>query len=413
MIRSQSRRSGLSLTSALFVLGLLVLAGCEPRGEESIVRERPASDRGQTVAEILAIPDRLDRVERLSAYLQSAPQTETAVAEILDGYQLSYMDRGDIELVLLLEWWARFDPEGAFDWTRQDWRAEHPRLSYALLRAVARDDPQKGVDLLLESRGGRFTEYAVTLQPVIVGWSESGEPGVLKFILSQPDTNLRQKALGTYARLMTFKLGPEQAIAWADELSEGRSETFARHLRQRVAASIAEMEPEMAANWVGQLVRQGASETLLRRIAGRWGRRDPVAALTWLEEFEPTSHQQQAVSQTYAGWYGRSPDEAESWLLAQGDAIGTHLAPAVMQIMKSREGKLKRDPDFELDWEENLNLALQIQNEPQRWGAVLFICRGWMRRDPESANAWMQENGVPETYQLKARAVLEQPKQPV
>ena len=395
-------RRAIQFVSIMLVAVLATVSGCGDQNDgrtNDVIPMGPVSDETHR---ILLLDDRLVRVEELSRLLQALPQTEESAQDVIAGYQSAFLDRGDIELVLIMEWWIRFDAENALAWTKRSWRADHPRLGYAARRALARRDPQAAVDAYHSSKGGRFPSYAVTLQPIIVGWFESGRPDLMTFILGLPDTNLRQQALGTLARLQVLKLGPEKAIQWANQAVLGQDETATRHIHQRIAASIAELEPGVAADWVRKLIEQGASETLLRRVAGRWSRHDAPAAFAWLGEFEQTSHQRQAVTQTFAGWYIRSPEEARRWLLDQGEATSTSLAPATIELMKATAERSLIESEFESDWEANLEIALRIEDPDQRWTAVLFLCRAWVQRDATVANAWMESNGVPELYREKA-----------
>ncbi|RKZ08792.1 hypothetical protein DRQ32_08795 [bacterium] len=400
---------GFGWAVVVLVTILAGLVGCidqENRPGDGVIPAAPILD---DVHRILLLDDRLARVEELAGLLRTIPETEETARVVIAAYRSSFLDRGDIELVLIVEWWIRFDANNALAWTRGSWRADHPRLAYAASRALARQDPQAAVDAYHSFKGGRFPNYAVTLQPIIVGWFESGRPDLMRFILSLPENNLRQQALGTLARLQVLKLGPEMAIQWADQSVQGQSETFTRHMRQRIAASIAELEPRVAAEWVRQLVEDGASETLLRRVAGRWSRQDAPAAFAWLSEFEPSSHQRQAVTLTFAGWYVREPDEAERWLLSQEGAIYTTLAPATVELMKARAERSLVEPEFDPDWEKSLEVALKIEDPDRRWTAVLFLSRAWVQRDSAVANAWMESNGVPEMYRQKANLTPRRP----
>lgn len=393
---------------AAAVLGLLLLSGCAP-GEDAKTGAAPAVDalRGD-IEEIFAIGNRLERVEALAAYLQRAPKSSEAAAEIAAGIDESTLDRGDIELVLFGEWWARFEPMAAFEWTRKDWRAEHPRIVYAVMRVMAQDDPQTAIDAYHTIKTNQES-YPIFLQPVIVGWHESGRPGIIPFIVSQPSTQLQQLALGTLARRQVLSLGPEKAIEWAEEIVGDQGATFERQVFQRIASSIAELEPEAAAAWVEGLVKEkGASETLLRRVSGRWARRDGASAMAWLGRFAPSDHQQQAVSQTFNLWRGREPEVATAWLAEQGEERFTSLGPATAALIKGRVNRAKGDSTLEIDWLADLALAEQVVDKDISYGLMTQIGRLWMTRDEPAARIWLASAGLPETYQRKIEAAAMQ-----
>jgi len=397
------RPLGLSwITTFLFTL--LIAAGCgSPATEEP---ESAPADPTE-VGPILLIEDRVESVEKLAHLLGQLPKTREVATQVVSQFDETATDRGDIELVLVAEWWTPFDPDGAFEWSRKEWRADHPRIVYAVLRAMAKLDTQKAIDAYLAAPASPET-FAIYLQPVLVGWFESGQPGLVKFALGQPSTKLQQLSLGTIARLQVLAVGPEESIAWAEVITSEMGDTFRRQIQQRIAASIAEVEPDIAADWVERLIKnEGASETLLRRVAGRWARREPVAAFEWLARFPNTDHQKQAVSQTYAIWYARAPQEATDWLFAQGDAIGSHFAPATVVVIKNIAAHAKRNPEDPMDWQSNLETALTIQDEAERWGAVVHLCRVWITRDETATRAWLEANDVPDTYRYKVTAALD------
>ncbi len=407
--RTNSNRRCFRMQELLLLLGMA--AGLTTTTMSCLESSAPTVSPDSVKAEmqrILTLEDRLTSIGEFSAFLLGLPKTPEYAQLVVGAYDRALVDRGDIELVLIVEWWVPFDAEGALEWSRETWVAEHPRISYAVMRSLARLDPQRAVDEFnLKSRSGADV-FASTLQPAIVGWQESGKPGLIDFIQSLPSAKLQQKALGTYTRLQVLKLGPERAMAWADEITEQESETFRRLVLQRVAATLTELEPAVAAVWVEKLIRDGESETILRRVARRWSATDPVAALTWLDRFERSDHQQQAVAQAFSRWLNRAPEEAETWLRSQGEAVGTSLAPATHHLIKSRADWSTRHPEDEIDWQDYLELALEIEDPGKRWGAVTRLGRVWISREQDAAIAWINQHEIPEGYRAKLFAAIPQ-----
>lgn len=386
---------------------ILLLIACQP--ESSDDRRAASGPLDAQLHEILHEKDELERFERLAAFLQETPPE--AVDQVTAAFDRSFLDRGDTELVLLMEWWIRFDPEAAVAWAKDDWRADHPRLQYAIVRRVARRDPRLALELYQSSVSRNPQFYSAYLHGAITGWYESGQPGLVDYIMSQPSLELQQQAFGTLARLAVLEKGPEAAAEWAETLGAEINPEAQRYLYQRIASSTAEIEPEQAAAWVERLIEEGRSDTLLRRVAGRWSKKDPEAAMQWLSKFDRTMHQKNAVSETFSGWLRRDPVQAEKWLRAQPeDSIGVSLAPATaaLVVAKARDtqpgpGKSKGDEDEagEPDWLDLLGLAMQIEEEPDRWAAVGKVARFWVKHDAAAADAWMEANSVPMLYRDK------------
>jgi hypothetical protein len=271
---------------------------------------------------------------------------------------------------------------------------------------MALDDPQTAIDAYHTIKTNQET-YAIYLQPIIVGWHESGLPGIIPFIVSQPNTQLQQLALGTLARRQVLALGPEKAIEWAEAIAGDQGMTVERQIFQRIASSIAELEPEAAAAWVENLVKEkGASETLLRRVSGRWARRNGSAAMEWLGRFESSDHQKQAVSQTFNLWSGREPEAAREWLQKQGEAQYTWLAPATVATIKATARQAKEDPNIEVDWKAEFEKAARVTDDESRWGVMTQLGRVWIVRDESAARAYLESLDLPENYRTKIEAAV-------
>jgi hypothetical protein len=379
----------------ILLAAVLIFLGCEPASDGR--SSTGPIDTG--IYEILREPDGLVRMERLAAFLRGAQPED--VDQVIAGFDRSFLDRGDVELVLLVDWWSRFDPDGATDWAKTSWRAEHPRVQYAIVRRVAARDPERALELFRREVGPKLRDFSAHLEGLIVGWYESGQSGLIAFIQSQPSLELRQQSFGTLGRLVVLEKGIEDAIRWAEAIGPQLDIDSQRYVNQRVASSIAEVDPEAAGRWVKTLIAEGHSQTLLRRVAGRWSKSDPEAAFAWLGEFPVTPHQKQAVSQTFIYWFVRDPMAAEEWLRTQGDAIGTWLAPATARMTKTKAEIAHKREVGSTDWVDLLELAMRIEDEHDRWGAVGTVARFWVKEDPEATDAWMEANDVPQLYRDK------------
>ncbi len=382
------------------LLGLCILAlvGCgEPAGP-------PPEGEGLTaeIQRVLEIDDRLESIEQLAGLLRRLPRTAESADRVLEGLDRRVADRGDLELVLVAEWWVSFDADAALEWGRRSWIARHPRVQYAMTRTLARIDPKRAVAGFRGRADG--SDYAETLQPIVVGWHESGEPGLVEYVQRLPSEKLQQMSLGTLTRLKVLDLGPDGAAEWAEQTVAGQPESFRRFVIQRVATAMTEVDPQKASVWVAKLLGEGETETLLPRVARRWSREDPQAALDWLRGIPPGKFQKQAVGQSFGRWFENDPQGSVSWLMAQGDDVGGIFAPATYHLIKTRADRTDRQPDYEVDWEENLELAMRIEDPELRWGAATRINQVWIRRDPEASRAWIASHDMPAGYVAKVEA---------
>jgi hypothetical protein len=392
-MQTHARRTHLVLAA---LCAVLVACGS---GETVPVGDAGAAHR---VKAVLDIDDDLERIRALAALLQALPPE--SAEEVVQGFDESLLDRGDIELVLLAQWWVRFDPEAANAWSKSSWRTQHGRISYAVNRALARQDPEKAVEIFYQHDRDAST-YTPDLQALLVGWYESGQPGLLAFIDGQPSLELRQQGLGTFARIMVADVGAEAATAWAEALTVDPE--LRKTLVLRMATAAAEIEPEFTAAWAKRMIEDGESTILLPRVASRWARTDGPAAMAWLETFDRTDDQKHAVRRAYTVWRARRPFEAPGWLMQQDPAqLGEWLAPALAARMTLAADRAAETPEKQsaYDWAANLDQLMIIEDEPLRWGSALKVARLWRQVDPEAAEAWMEANGMPEMYRGKARA---------
>ena len=129
---------------------------------------------GQMI-DVLLLPDPILRMERLAALLGNLDSSY--LEQVQEAYASVLFELGDPEVVLFCEWWARFDPESAFKWTRSNWEANLPSVAASVVRAWARTDPQAAYRAAgpLDSQDRPFAPYVVAL---IAGWAESGKPGL-------------------------------------------------------------------------------------------------------------------------------------------------------------------------------------------------------------------------------------------
>ena len=96
-------------------------------------------------------------------------------------------------------------------------------------------------------------------------------------------------------------------------------------------------------------------------------------------------------------WTTRDPEAAGNWLAGQPagparDAGITGLAKAAFDF----------DPEAALDW------ATEISDEGFRGEAVEIGLREWMKRDPETARRWANQNGLA-TPESQGQAENKQP----
>ncbi len=416
------RRAGLarrqSHLSAFFLLGaFLTCLACNTRVEtvdsgSSADIEALTSDPAalsEYIVRTLQNTDPLERARAISELLLGL--SPDSLQPVLDGYEDAFLDQGDVELVLLAEWWASFDPVAALAWTSKNLRTDHPRVEAAVVRAWARRDP-------LAAAGGAIEGRSFASKPIFetemklalaVGWFETGKPGLLDYLRRIRSLETQQRALNALARLHVLRDGPEAAMHWADELSDGEP-MFKLRVIQRVAGAAARVDPPLTARWAARnlhewkklYVNQSYPILVYTRVALMWVRVDPEAAMAWLRGLDPGIDRDVAVSDAFNEWRRRDLAAANAWLRRQKPGQAW-LDLAVASFVRQQV-----DAKGDIDWAEALRWATPIEKEEQKWAAVAYVARSWLIDDPTAAEAWLAtRTEIPELYQRKIREITD------
>jgi len=351
-------------------------------GNESLVLPAPAGD----IRDALLHPDPLQRAAKVAILLDSLPPS--ALPDVRQAYDTAVLDLGDIELVLLAEWWSEFDPEGAFEWTRKEWVADHPRVVLAILRAWGRQDHAAAA--AVAARFSAAPAGDVYMGAVVSGWAESGEPGLMEFIETLSIGGTRQRALTSAIRLRVLQDGPEATMQWAEQLPMDATKFRMQSLR-RVASAVAEVDPEAARAFA---VRNSAPEfvaKLYSRVATVLVRDQPAETMAWIAGLPPGRDKTDAASEAFRLWLALDEPAATRWIR------GIKLEPALDGAVSVYARNLSlEDPELALEW------AGRIHDEELRWPAVGGIARFWYLDDPESATTWVDANSdIPDLYRRK------------
>ncbi len=341
---------------------------------------------GERMREILLWPDPLERAEALGRVFKTLEPD--ALESVKQAYGTVSFDYGDVELQLLAAWWAGFDAPGAWDWTRQNWIAESPAVVYAVLRAWAREDPQAALAAILRLRSpGLARPYRESL---IIGWDESGQPGLVDYVRSIPGIEDRQPALGVLARRRVLRYGPEAAFEWAEGLAEKGDERFKLNLYRRVVTAAGRVDPRATAAFVSRHAGTRYGDGLARRLGVLWVETDGESAMRWLSTLPESRDRQAAVGESYRMWLRYHRKEAWEWI--RKVPVEPWLDAAVSMYARSLAAT---DPEEGLRW------SARVQDESLRQADVILILRVWVAADPERARAYMDEAGVSEYVRTK------------
>jgi hypothetical protein len=340
--------------------------------------------------EILLRPDLMERVAGVAGILpRLGPESLDAV---LAAYDSVSIDAGDVELILLADWWASFDPEAAETWSLTSWRAAHPGVRTAVFRAWGRSQPETAVLRAALTQGERIPY----LRAAVTGWDESGRPGLFELLRDMGATADRQMLADAMVRRRVLREGPEATFAWAEALPEDE-DSLKLHVFQRVASTVADFDPERAAGWASKHAGQPYAWDLPRRVGRRWAKRDPKAAMAWLASLPPSRGRDVGVREAYLVWLQQ--DRAGALAFVSGSEIEPWLDPAVSLYAKALINEGPARAREAADW------AARISEPNLRDTTTILVGRAWLLADAEAAEKWAAEAELSDLVRQKMHEI--------
>jgi len=378
----------------LFLSLALGLAACD-RGSEPTVSPA-ASDSSAPVAsvdpalvdanslgEVLLISDPLERIERVAAILRnSAPDQLQIIKRALDRAPL---DRGDLEYVLFAQWWARFNPQKAFLYSSFELRPEHGRVAAAVVRTWTAADPTTAIESgLFFNRFANTKSYSTELlDAIVVGWFESGKPGLEGFLGNLTDTSDVTRGMRTYARMRVLRDGAQETLEWTREPS-GFPAAHHRLLLAGALTIIAHQDPQMAIEWLPTAEADGIDiRTFRMRIAGSWAHHDPPQALEWISTIEDEDERDKASRRVGMSWLNSDREAFAKWLGEQGRADWLDY----LHLISTRTDVYQAG--FRPDWNHVMQRADNLIDAEQRRSQRIWTLQRWLHVEPENAEAWI------------------------
>ena len=367
----------------------------EPRPREAQGAQAPPEIAAE-LQSALVEPDLLVRTARVASALK--PLGPEALDPVLQAYDAVVIDTADAELILLLDWWARFDPRGALAWAKDTRIGWHPAVIAAATRVWAREDPEEaGKETRSTIRDDRL--LAAATNGLVRGWEESGRGGLEDYIAGLPVNSPR--GIEVLSRIKVAREGPEQAIAWAEDLPEDGS--FRQEAIERVAEAMAETEPQTAGAWIARMrsERSDGDLALVLRLTMRWARKDGDAAMQWVRSLAPAADIPTAIQETFRTWYMNDREGASAWIEAV--ELEPSLDPAVATYALQQSAT---DPDRALEW------ANRVQDQELRERVLVKIGLSYSVAAPEKAPEWLARVDLPEEVRAKIEAFRSRNAQP-
>lgn len=355
--------------------------------------------------EILRHPDILKRAEAVGAFFQAADPAD--LDEIRLALRKAPLDRGDVEYALFGAWWARFDPINALLYALNDLRMEQPRVANEVLRTWAYMDPAglKAASGFEESTAKLYGFRGEMMDAIVVGWYESGKPGLADFILEQGDPESRQFGLQAWVRMKILHEGEEEALEWTQAL--GYHADTKRLLLAAALATIAHQNPQLCIEWFQKAKEAGIDvNTFVPRITYAWGHHDPQAAIEWALTFPESTERLRAIQRVARKWRDQDAAGMQDWVDAAYDDEERPDPKMIGLLQYQALRGLVTEQKYRPDWAGLLRRANEMKHEDRSRPVMLWLLQHWFYVDPEAANVWIEENPYGLNEALISRAAL-------
>jgi len=405
VVRSWGSSGSFGLLPFLSLVVALLATGCTDDGEKRSAARAGGSPGGSAAAgisdlrAIFELPDRLERVEALVAALKAmGPEEVGGLRELLLDRDLPVRE---LERVLVVAAWARHDPEAATAWAIRGERgnSQQPAITDAV-REWARRDPEA---VIREYDISMLTpKHPALLVGLIEGWFETGDAALLDaYVQDLGDSDSRQRAVSTLARLRVSRDGPEAAIRWAESIPPAQAR-FKTSAYRRVGREIARVQPRLAAEWCERICDSAYGDSVAELIVGQWAKKDGASAMDWLLTRPDHMDTQVAVREAYRAFMIADMDAALAWVEAttEEQRQGNRLQGAIGMYVNKRSWE-PGQAEVAIDW------ADYLKDDAERELALISIVRRWRDRDEAAAEAWLADSPLSEEARVKAREPLQ------
>lgn len=343
----------------------------------------PLSDDA-TLAQALAHPDPLQRVQRVAQILEQA--TPDQLDTIKAAVESAPLNWGDLEYALFAGWWARFDPASAMAYCDEELRLRHPRAIAEVMRTWARQNPHEALAsgwlAAVTDTSGLNPEY---IDSLVVGWFESGQPG-LDAWMAGLDPSTKAAALVAYMRMRILRDGRRPALEWSIQ------SPFTPDLQRLLLATglniVARQEPPLAIEFLDRAAKQGIDvRTFIARIGRGWANTNPREAMEWVvaQDVEFEGERWRAVGDIARIWLNKDEQGAAEWLATKSEPWADLVRKQAIQHHISVH-------KYRVDWLDMMKRASQFVNPEQRQLQYLTNVQRWKVIDPPAASKWIEEN---------------------
>lgn len=373
-------------------------------------------DVPERFAALLEERDPLGRVSAVARLFSEITPEKVSVSDtdIISEIRLAFetssqLYDGDVEFALLGAWWARLDPEAAYQWTRTSPRGASRRVLVAVFDEWGAQDPLAAVLVARDEKSELRRQAAFAAALTGANRAILPESTDLVSILEEiPNRVDRRIALQALITLQARRETPAELLARAAGSREERSEDLMEDWFSATAMVVAMDHPAQAAEFLSMLTQSSGTlpPGVVKSVASSWSADDPAATLEWLSRLGPNEERSDAVRSTYRHWLGQDRAFAIDWAAQRAENPDAWFDPIranyafILGLKKPREG---------------LRLLFMLPIDDERALYVQEVFARWNATDPDDAEAWLQQADLPRfrKEQLqRARSPLRFPRKP-
>jgi len=339
------------------------------RSRES-ARSSKSGSSEQDLSKILSSTNRLERTEKLLAYLDRLPTDQFAsVYEEMRNSPSAKLQGSERSLVL--QAWADRDPltalgflqqNGAEDWERETavstWAAKDPQAAFAWA-ATAPDEGDVNNWMLGAARGIAMTN-----------------PELARDYLSQMEGKTRDQALRDMQPYVT-QYGFDYASNWLANISD---EGLKGQASRTMARSLTELDPAQAGAWNAAIADTETRRDISETVSDAWAKTDLAAARKWVEGL-PENTRTEAAEGIARHYAQQDPVAAAQWLAGLGNNPDLDGARRIFI-----------DESFRSSPQQSLDFVANLADPKAREGYYWRYVGTWMKQDAQAARTWVARN---------------------
>lgn len=336
-----------------------------------------SSDRTARLESIVRGENPLERNRALLAFIdQLAPgDFEEAIAHFR-GLGITENRMG--EYSLLLTAWAQADPLTALTYAEANTRGGFAQDT--ILTSWASTDPDAAIRWAENKYDG---DGANPFMPGIIrGMAETDPARATELLAGMPRSEERGKALD-YMLPHLLQQGPEATRDWIANITD---ESLKNGAMLRSARQLAVTDPAGTADWL----LANPSEATQRRmddVYSQWAKNDEQAAVTSMSALPPGEARSNALRGVVSSVAAENPQAGISMM----DRFPNDVNDRVVQNFVWHS--FGTDPSLAAS---QIARIADTGNRDRMYERALG---SWMRRDPDTARAWIQSNPLPEAVQ--------------